>query len=255
MKKNIIVTSGPTNERLDAVMKITNMSTGALGATIADLFIKESNEQINKLYYISTKLSRKPQANSNKLKLIEITSADDLALKLKLILENEPIYAVIHSSAVGDYKGEYAITADLLAEEIAKKCLHQNLDEKRLKELVLSIIKNPENIVSDKHKISSYEENLIFKLALTPKVISQIKLIQPETKLFGFKLLDGVSYTELIETAKKLRAKNQAEYIIANDLSNIKNGKHLAYFVGENSVDYTCNSKKEIAKTLKKIIF
>jgi len=29
--KNIIVTSGPTNERIDAVMKITNMSTGALG--------------------------------------------------------------------------------------------------------------------------------------------------------------------------------------------------------------------------------
>ena len=27
MSKNIIVTSGPTNERIDAVMKITNMTT------------------------------------------------------------------------------------------------------------------------------------------------------------------------------------------------------------------------------------
>ena len=41
MKKNIIITSGPTNERLDAVMKITNMSTGALGAIVADEFLKE----------------------------------------------------------------------------------------------------------------------------------------------------------------------------------------------------------------------
>ena len=34
--KNIIITSGPTNEKIDAVMKITNMSTGALGAAVAD---------------------------------------------------------------------------------------------------------------------------------------------------------------------------------------------------------------------------
>ena len=41
MRKNIIVTSGPTNERIDAVMKITNMSTGALGAIVADELLKE----------------------------------------------------------------------------------------------------------------------------------------------------------------------------------------------------------------------
>lgn len=41
MKKNIIITSGPTNERIDAVMKITNMSTGALGAIVADTFLEE----------------------------------------------------------------------------------------------------------------------------------------------------------------------------------------------------------------------
>ena len=38
MKKNIIITSGPTNEQIDAVMKITNMSTGALGSVIAETF-------------------------------------------------------------------------------------------------------------------------------------------------------------------------------------------------------------------------
>ena len=47
MKKNIIITSGPTNERLDAVMKITNMSTGALGAIVAEEFLQEE-EKINK---------------------------------------------------------------------------------------------------------------------------------------------------------------------------------------------------------------
>ena len=45
------------------------------------------------------------------------------------------------------------------------------------------------------------------------------------------------------------------DYIIANDLSTIGNGKHPAYFVSETGVDYTCENKKEIAKTLTKLIF
>ena len=73
--------------------------------------------------------------------------------------------------------------------------------------------------------------------------------------MFGFKLLDGVSHEELIEVATRLREKNQADYIIANDLSTIGKGKHPAYFVGENGVEYTCETKQEIAKTLKKVIF
>ena len=95
----------------------------------------------------------------------------------------------------------------------------------------------------------------MFKLSLTPKVISEIKKISPNTKLFGFKLLDCVSHEELIEVATRLREKNQADYIIANDLSTIGNGKHPAYFVGKNGVEYTSETKNDIAKTLKKLIF
>ena len=55
MGKNIIITSGPTNERIDAVMKITNMSTGALGNVVAETFLEDKNDQIDKIFYISTK--------------------------------------------------------------------------------------------------------------------------------------------------------------------------------------------------------
>ena len=41
MKKTIIITAGPTNERIDDVMKITNMSTGALGCNIAETFLED----------------------------------------------------------------------------------------------------------------------------------------------------------------------------------------------------------------------
>ncbi len=255
MKKNIIITSGPTNERLDAVMKITNMSTGALGAIVAEEFLKEEDKDINKLYYLSPKLARKPRVESEKLELITIESAEDLLRELKKLLLEKKIDTVIHSAAVGDYVGEYAITARMLASEITEKTYSSTLSKEDLEKYILEIIRNPENVVSDEHKISSYEKDLMFKLSLTPKVIGEIKKNSPQTKLFGFKLLDGVPHEELIEVATRLREKNKADYIIANDLSKIGNGKHPAYFVGEEGVAYTCETKQDIAKTLRKVIF
>lgn len=255
MKKNIIITSGPTNERLDAVMKITNMSTGALGAIIASEFLKYNNDDIGVLYYLSTKLSRKPMIESDKLKCINIESTDDLLNVLKDKLTTEHIDTVIHSAAVGDYKGKYSITGSMLAKEIAEYLINHDINDSKIEEVILSIIREPKMTVSDEHKISSYEPDLMFKLDLTPKVIGEIKKLSPSTELIGFKLLDGVPYEELIEVATRLREKNKADYIIANDLSNIRNGKHLAYFVGEDGVMYTTHTKEEIAKTLRKVIF
>ncbi len=253
-KKNIVITAGPTNERLDAVMKITNMSTGALGKKIAEEFWKEE-ENIQNLYYLSPKLARKPEIDSEKVHLISIESARDLLEELKKIFLKEKIYAMVHSAAVGDYVGKYATTSSMLASEIAQKTYQQSFSYEEYVRVILEILNNPENIISDEHKISSYEQELMFHLALTPKVISSIKKLSPMTRLFGFKLLDGVSKEELIQVASALRAKNNAEYIIANDLSQIGNGKHLAYFVGEQGVDYVCQNKEEIARTLRKIIF
>lgn len=255
MKKNIIITAGPTNERLDAVMKITNMSTGALGSTIATYFIENEDENINSLYYLSTKLTRKPLVESPKIKYVTVESTDDLLNALKNILTSEKIDAVVHSAAVGDYKGKYSITASMLASELAQYAYNNRVSLDELREGILKILREPSVTVSDDHKISSYEPDLMFKLDLTPKVIGEIKKISPLTELIGFKLLDGVSEEELIKVATKLREKNNAEYIIANDLSKIGDGKHIAYFVGENGVEYRTETKDEIAKTLHKILF
>ena len=61
-QKNIIITAGPTNERIDAVMKITNMSTGKLGAIVADELLQE--ESLGRLFYLSPKLALKPKIES-----------------------------------------------------------------------------------------------------------------------------------------------------------------------------------------------
>ncbi len=253
LKKNIIVTAGPTNERIDSVMKITNMSTGKLGAIVADELLQE--ESLGTLFYLSPKLAVKPKTESKKLKLVQIESTIDLLNAIKKIITENKIYGMVHSSAVGDYYGEYTITGEQLAEEIAVKLFNQILPKEELKRKVLSIIEHPESLTDNSHKISSYEKNLMVKLGLTPKVIGHIKELDPNVLLIGFKLLDGVEKEELLEVATKLREKNDADYIVANNLAEIHNGMHKATILNKDGIYTECETKQEIAKSLRKILF
>lgn len=253
LKKNIIVTAGPTNERIDSVMKITNMSTGKLGAIVADELLQE--ESLGTLFYLSPKLAMKPKTESKKLKLVQIESTIDLLNAIKKIITENKIYGMVHSSAVGDYYGEYTITGEQLAEEIAEKLFNQILPKEELKRKVLSIIEHPESLTDNSHKISSYEKNLMVKLGLTPKVIGHIKELDSNILLIGFKLLDGVEKEELLEVATKLREKNDADYIVANNLAEIHNGMHKATILNKDGIYTECETKQEIAKSLRKILF
>ncbi len=253
--KNIIITSGPTNEKIDAVMKITNMSTGALGAVVADTFLEERDEEIETIYYISTKMSYKPKVKSEKIQFITVESTQDLIEALEEIFATKKIDMIIHSAAVGDYAGKYAIRAEELVDEIWEKVQNAKSKEEITKEMLMSIFENPETVCNNTTKISSYEPHLMTMLTLTPKVISKIKQMAPEVTLVGFKLLEGVSKEELYDVASKLRQKNKADYIVANDLAKIGNGKHWAMIINEKGITAECETKKEIAQTLEKLLF
>lgn len=255
MQKNmkIIVTAGPTNEKIDAVMKITNMSTGSMGTTTVETFLEEYNEKIDKIYYISSLLARKPKENE-KIEFVEIDSTDDLIKALEDIFKKDDIDVIIHSSAVGDYKGKYVIRGEDLIEEIFEYI--QNFDKKEItKESLLKILDEPKFVCNDETKISSYEPHLMTMFSLTPKVISQIKKMNPNVKLIGFKLLEGVAKEHLYEVAHKLLIKNDADYIVANDLSKIGNGKHWGMIIDKSGVVCECQTKKEIANNIAKLIF
>ena len=68
-------------------------------------------------------------------------------------------------------------------------------------------------------------------LKKTPKIISLVKEWNPAIHLIGFKLLVDVSEDYLIEIARKSLIKNQADLIIANDLTQISANQHRAIFV------------------------
>ena len=252
--KNIIIDAGPTNERIDAVMKITNMSTGALGSIIADVILEQFGNEIQNLFYISTKPSYKPRTKSDKIKFLQVASTDDLINTLEDLFSNHKIDAIVHSAAVGDYKGKYVIRAEDIIEEIINSDFSKFTKEEQRKKL-LNIFKNPSAVCNNDTKISSYEENLMVMLDLTPKVISKIKKYNPNTKLIGFKLLEGVSENELYDVASNLLKKNNADYIIANLLDKIGNGKHFAMVIDKNGILTKCSTKLEIANTISKLIF
>lgn len=252
--KNIIIDAGPTNERIDAVMKITNMSTGALGSIIADTLLENFDDEIENIFYISTKLSYKPHMESDKIKFLQIDSTDDLIKTLENLFKDYSIDAIVHSAAVGDYKGRYVIRAEDIIEEIINSDFSSlSIDEQRKK--LTNIFEKPNYICNDKSKISSYEKNLMVMLDLTPKVISRIKYLSPNTMLIGFKLLEGVIEEELYNVASNLLKKNNANYIIANLLDRIGDGKHFAMVLDKNGIIEKCYTKKEIAKIISKLIF
>lgn len=235
--KKIVITAGGTSERIDNIRKITNSSSGKLGMTIANHLLKEKDDII--IYYVCSKNSLRPL--DNRVKIIEVDGTMDLKNTIENLLVNEHIDYFIHSMAVSDYMTDYVTTIERI-----KKSIEGSGN-------VYEAFANVEVIGG--RKISSYEDNLVIVLKPTPKIISIIKNLSPSTYLVGFKLLDGVSKEELIEVAKKLRNKNKCDLVIANDLSTIRNGGHIAYIIDKNNGIEESHGKYDIAKKLIRKMF
>lgn len=252
--KKILITAGPTNEYIDEVMKITNMSTGRLGIELTRNFLNNGDN----VTLIATRsvirswlYERYNLANNVNLNAIAIETTEDMfnALKSESINDYD---LIIHSSAVGDYKPEFSFTMDELANEIALSIKEGKVS----KEEILTILTNPKCKVNDDTKISSYEPNLTVKLTLTPKLISHLREWFPNSKLVGFKLLENVTKDHLIEVAKKLCIKNNMDYIIANDLHDLRNGEHLSFLVNKDGYQNTeFHSPEDIYNKTKTLIY
>ncbi len=242
MKYKIIITAGGTSEKIDNVRKITNSSSGKLGALIASKIIELNDSSIEKIYYICSKNAIKP--TNSKIEIMEIVDTNDLKEVVEKLLINEKIDYFVHAMAVSDYMVDFVTTATKISENI------KNNPNEDIYDLICH---NQDNIKTN--KISSNEDDLIIKLKRTPKIISIIKKISPNTHLIGFKLLDDVSKEELIRVATNLRNKNNCDFVVANDLSNIRKGTHLAFIIGKDNKYIAATGKEDIALKLVKEMF
>lgn len=216
----VVITAGGTSEKIDNVRKITNSSTGKLGLCIANEFLKTVEDV--EITYICSKETFCP--NDDRVKIKRITGVDDLEREVRNVLENNDIDVFIHSMAVSDYKVDYVSTLEKL--------------------------KNNEEFTMTDNKISSSLSDLVIVLKPTKKIISIIKDISPNTYLVGFKLLDNVTKDKLIEVATNLMIKNKCNLVVANDLENIRNGRHIGYIIDEENNVIVAEGKDDIAKKL-----
>lgn len=218
----ILVTSGGTSEAIDSVRSITNHSTGRLGKIIAETLLAAGHE----VCLMTTKRAVKPEAHPN-LTIREINNTNDLLLEMQERVKDYQV--LIHSMAVSDYTPVYMtgleeVQASSNLEEFLSKQNHQA-------------------------KISSTDEVQVLFLKKTPKIISLVKEWNPAIHLIGFKLLVDVTEDHLVDIARKSLIKNQADLIIANDLTQISAKQHRAIFVEKDYLQ-TVNTKEEIAKLL-----
>ncbi|HFU4122846.1 TPA: phosphopantothenate--cysteine ligase [Streptococcus suis] len=218
----ILITSGGTSEAIDRVRSITNHATGHLGKIVAETFLKAGHQ----VTLVTTKTAVKPSPTSG-LVIHEITNVDSLKTCLEELVPQHQV--LIHSMAVSDYTPVY-----MTGLEEAEQAEH------------LSDLLTRSNTET---KISSKDDYQVLFLKKTPKVISLVKDWNPAIQLIGFKLLVDVSKDQLFAVARQSLDKNKADYIVANDLSEIGPNYHHAYLVSKDDA-VLAKTKEEIAELI-----
>ena len=219
---NILITSGGTSEKIDRVRSITNHSTGRLGKIIAETFLDKGDQ----VTLVTTPKAVCPAAHPN-LTIVQIENVAELLESLKPLVHTHDV--LIHAMAVSDYTPVYMTGLEAVA---ASPDMTEFL-----------------NKTNSESKISSQDDIQVLFLKKTPKIISLVKKWNPDIRLIGFKLLVNVTKEELLKTARASLIKNQAEIIVANDLTKISNQEHRAYLIGKDTV-IQAQSKEEIAQLL-----
>jgi phosphopantothenate--cysteine ligase len=204
----ILITGGGTLVPIDPVRNIRNNSTGRFAAKLATAALEAGAEVI----YLAAGDSKSPFSLT-----LDYHRNANFENQLARLKQLDQFSKQFH----GHYY-EYR---------------YHNFSEYQALLKELTIEKEPEIVilaaaVSD-YMVSNYahekirsSEQLTIQLKPAPKLIHSIKKWLPETFLVGFKLLVDASDAELCDAAIKSIRENNADLIVANDLTSIQQGKH-----------------------------
>ena len=219
---NILITSGGTSEKIDQVRSITNHSTGQLGKMIVERFLDAGFP----VTLVTSPTAVRPKEHPL---LTMILTANVAELQLVLEEQTPKHQVLIHAMAVSDYSPVYMVgLEDVKEASDLEQFLHRTNQES---------------------KITSDDDYQVLFLKKNPKLISLVKTWNPNIRLIGFKLLVDFAQDQLLAVARASLEKNQAEMIVANDLSEIQDGKHRAYLVTKDATQIA-ETKLDIAQKI-----
>ncbi len=213
----VIVTSGATQEPLDTVRFLTNISRGSFGAMIAD----EAVIQGAKVYYVHGKHAVIPHF-IHSMKDIQVTSVLDLLRELEHLLLMEDADVVIHAMAVSDFQ--------------------------------VDMILNYQGHELKGEKINA-GQSLTVHLKPTPNIIPRIKAWKNNVFLVGFELEPVEDESQLIDIGRRSNAKNHMDMCVVRRLHRIKKEDHEAIFVNTRGEVHRHSGRSMIAKKLVRAIY
>ena len=254
---HIAITAGGTEETIDGVRKITNMSTGSLSwfclqAVLS--YIDRHKIEAYTIHYIKA-----PRAVTNELNaehashinFIEVTNTQSVYNTVETLMSEVDVDIFIHAMAISDFSYAYSVAKSDLAEEIYQQITaNKEISKKEIE----AIITNPKSKHSADAKISSSQE-IVMGVETTPKVISLIKKIKPNTFLVGFKLVKHNKDNHMIKQAEKLRLANNCDAVFANEASQLSVKGHAGVLLYKGEPVARPIGKKEIAEAIVSLAF
>jgi phosphopantothenate--cysteine ligase len=222
----ILITSGGTSEYIDDVRILTNISTGKLGAKIADKFLLGASK-IHPVSYIHGKCAVLPQwVEDNKyrrpplngLDLYPVGSVAELMSTMEGLVPTHDV--IIHAMAVSDFG-----------------------------------FRRDKSIKLKSNDPQAFIDYMRDNITVNPKVISHIKKWNPKAILVGFKFEVGKNPDELYEIASESMRKNKCDLVVANDKEEmVRERKHVAYIIDRMGRTTYCAGKDDIATKLVNLV-
>jgi len=182
--KNILITGGPVHAYLDSVKIITNRFKGGLMADLAD----KLHDKVN-VTYLTSKAAVLPGNHD-------------------LDKHDKGNIHIVYHNGIDDYM-----------EKVLG--MTHNMDAVVLGAAVANLI--PKNKIEGKFPSHDYKpgDTIPIDFTIAPRIIDEVKKVNPKCHLFGYKLLSGVDYYELIRAAYGVLLESKAVTVFANDAMDL----------------------------------
>lgn len=185
--KRILITAGGTRETIDEVRTLTNKSTGKTGAALADYLHGQG-------YQVLLLTNRYGEMPKSDVKIDTYETFCDIYNTLKALSQNHNFDMILHAAAISDYS--------------------------------IATIETPDGKVNPgAGKMSSNYDNISIQLKRNEKILPRLKdLFGEKTSVVGFKLTSTESKEEQAKAIFSLFTEKAVDYVIHNDMNDIKNG-------------------------------
>jgi phosphopantothenoylcysteine decarboxylase/phosphopantothenate--cysteine ligase len=210
----VLVTSGATREFIDGVRFITNFSSGHTGTVISDFLAAQGD----KVTVLSGESSEMPKGVE---KTATFDGFTDLDTKVQKELSENHYDAVIHLAAVSDYSVKEVIANN----KAFSVPMNQKIDSSEELQLIL---KRNHKIIDNLRKYSKNKGIIIV----------------------GFKLTQSKSLTEQENAVKKLTVSSTADFVVHNDVNDIREEISQYRIYKNNHPIRLCQSRQELAQSL-----